>query len=193
MTDYEITKYDDLDDIQREQAVEIFLEGFGHLMTFTKDKEVLRKLIRGSMSPTLFKCYVENERVLGIIGLATNCERPLKFNRELCQELFGRFRGNILEKQMNAIFQKPVVKGEKELYIDVLATAGKARGRGVGTALLNYAFALDGYDTYFIEVFSKNPAANLYKKVGFSVYRKHKFSPLRLQGAGYPIMMKKPI
>lgn len=95
---------------------------------------------------------------------------------------------------MNAIFQKPVIKGERELYIDVLATAGSARGKGVATTLLNYAFNLEEYDTYYIEVFSKNEtAARLYKKVGFEVNKEKKLSPMIFLGSGYPVKMRKNI
>ena len=194
MQEYKIIEYGNLTDHQKMQAVDIFLEGFGHMMTFSKDKTVLRKLFYKIMNPHLFKCYVKKEQVLGIIGLATNQMRPLNFDINICRNLFGNMKGNILSKQMNAIFQSPVVKAENELYIDVLATAGTARGKGVATALLQHAFTLDKFEHCFIEVFSKNEAAlNLYKKIGFFIYKEEKFSLLRFatSGMGYPIKMKK--
>lgn len=194
MQEYKMMQYGDLNNEQKEQAVEIFLEGFGHMMTFSKDRNALKTLFCHIMHPSLFVCYIAGEKVLGIIGIATNKERPLKFDGDICVKLFGKIKGKIICKQMNAIFQKQVVKGERELYIDVLATAGKARGKGVATTLLNWAFNLKEYDIYFIEVFSKNETAvRLYKKSGFLVHKKEKFSPLIFQGAGYPIMMKKEI
>ena len=45
---------------------------------------------------------------------------------------------------MNAIFQTPVVKSDDELYIDILVTGSKERRKGVGTALLNHAFEIEG-------------------------------------------------
>ena len=197
MTDsmeYKIVEYGKLNDCQKEQAVEIFLEGFGHMMTFSKDKNILANLFLDIMNPVLFKCFVEQGQVLGIMGLATNKVRPLNFDRDVCVKYFGKIKGNILSKQMNAIFQAPVIKEDRELYIDVLATAGKARGKGVATALLNHAFGLEEFDHCFIEVFSKNePAKNLYKKMGFSVFKERKISLLNLavSGSGYPIKMKR--
>ncbi len=192
MQNYKIVEYGKLSDAQKEQAVQIFLEGFGHMMTFTKDENVRKTLFSHIMHPTLFVCYVESETVLGIMGVATNKVRPLEFRQDICIELFGKVKGKIVSKQMNAIFQKPVIKGERELYIDVLATAGNARGKGVATALLNYAFELEEYDTYYIEVFSKNETAKrLYEKVGFEVYKEVKFSPLVFLGSGHPVKMKK--
>ena len=194
MQTYQITEYGNLNETQKLQAVDIFLEGFGHMMTFSKDKTVLRKLFFEIMNPHLFKCYVEQEQVLGIMGIATNKLRPLNFNINICRNLFGTTKGNILSRQMNAIFQAPVVKNDNELYIDILATAGTARGKGVATALLSHAFAMKEFEHCSIEVFSKNEAAlNLYKKVGFSIYKEEKFSLLRfaVSGMGYPIKMKK--
>ena len=196
MQTYQITEYGTLNEEQKLQAVDIYLEGFGHMMTFSKDKTTLRKLFFEILHPSLFKCYVEQEQVLGIMGLATNELRPLNFNINICRDLFGNIKGKILSKQMNAIFQAPVVTNRNELYIDVLATAGTARGKGVATTLLQYAFGLAEYDRCFIEVFSKNePALRLYKKVGFSIYKEEKFSLLRLavSGMGYPIKMKKAL
>jgi len=192
----ELIEYGDLNDVQKKQAADIFLEGFGHMMTFTKDKELLGSLFYEIMNPTLFICYVEDGEVLGILGLATNKERPLKFDSDICVRLFGKMKGKIISKQMNAIFQKQAVKADKDLYIDVLATAGKARGKGVATALLDYAFALKGFECCYIEVFSKNePAKSLYQKMGFEVYKEEKFSFLTLavSNFGYPIMMKKEL
>ena len=94
--------------------------------------------------------------------------------------------------QMNGVFQKPVVKFADELYIDVLVTSGEARRKGVGSALLNYAFALNGYNTFYVHVFSKNmPAIKLYEKNGFLVEKREKFSLMRFMGNGYPVKMRK--
>ncbi len=196
MQEYRIIEYGTLNDCQKKQVAEIFLEGFGHMMTFSKDRNVLLDLFHTTWNPSLVKCYVEQGQVLGIMGLATNKVRPLYFDRDICMNLFGRTKGKILSKQMNTIFQTPVVTGDRDLYIDILATDTKARGKGVATELLNQAFSLKKYDCYFIEVFSKNESAfNLYQKMGFSVYKEEKLSPLRfmVRGLGYPIKMKRNV
>ncbi len=190
--EYKIVEYGCLNEYQRKQAVELFMEGFGHMMTFSKDGALKRKLFLEIFHPSLFKCYVEDEKVLGLMGIATSEVRPLKFSYDVCIKYFGKFKGAILSKQMNAIFQKPVVKSKEELYIDVLVTGSEARRKGVGTALLNYAFGLKEYDIYFLEVFSNNQEAiSIYEKNGFIVDKREKLSPMRFLGAGYPIRMRK--
>ena len=190
--DYKIIDYGNLNTEQKKQAVELFMEGFGHMMTFSKNEDLKRKLLVEIFHPSLFKCYVQDNKILGLIGIATNEVRPIKFDLDSCIKYFGKFKGTIISKQMNAIFQKPVVKKKDELYIDVLVTGSQARRKGVGTTLLNYAFKLKEYNYCFVHVFSKNKAAiNLYEKNGFIIDKKEKISIMRFLGSGYPIRMKK--
>ena len=189
---YEIIDYGSLDDDQQKKAVELFMEGFGSMMTFSKDGALIRNLLVEIFDTELFKCYVEDGKVLGLIGVATNKVRPLNFKLESCVKYFGNIKGHMISSQMNGVFQKPVVKFTDELYIDVLVTGSEARRKGVGSALLNYAFALKGYNTFYVHVFSKNlPAIKLYEKNGFVVEKREKFSLMRFMGNGYPVKMKK--
>ena len=189
---YKIIEYGYLNELQKNKAVELFIEGFGHFMKFTKDEELKRKLFYEMFHPSLFKCYVEDEKVLGMIGIATNKIRPLKFDHDLCVKYFGRIKGSILSKQMNAIFQKPVVKSEDELYIDILVTGSEARRKGVATALLKHVFEMKEYTVWSVEAFSDNKGAiNLYERNGFRADTSKKFSLMRFLGAGYPIKLIK--
>ena len=125
--DYKIVEYGCLNEYQRKQAVELFMEGFGHFMTFSKDEDLKRLLFFEIFHPSLFKCYVKEEQVLGLMGIATSKVRPINFSYDICIKYFGKFKGAIICKQMNAIFQCPVVKSKKDLYRDVLVTGRKSR------------------------------------------------------------------
>lgn len=187
-----ICQYVDLSIEQKYAVADIFIEGFGHFMKFTKDMEVLRTLIYHAINPQWTYVLVEEEQVLGFIALATNKIRPIKFDQEVCVDLFGRLKGKLLCKEINAIFQSKVVKEDTDLYIDVLATAEQYRGKGVAARLLEYSFSLPGYTNFYIEVMSKNTVAKrLYEKIGFVDYKIRRFSPLAFKGFGYPIKMKK--
>ena len=190
--EYKIVEYGCLNECQKEQAVNLFMEGFGHFMKFSKDEDLKRKLFLEIFHTSLFRCYVEEEKVLGLMGIATDKMRPLNFDYDLCIKYFGKFKGAILSKQMNAIFQTPVVKSKNELYIDILVTGREARRKGVGTALLNHAFEIEEYTVWYVETFSNNQAAiRLYEKNGFKVDKNKKLSLMRFLGAGYPIKLKK--
>ena len=187
-----IIKYKDLTESQKIELIEIVIDCFGHLMTFTKNKDVLKSLFLSGLNPDYTFAYVEESTVVGMLGLGTNSIRPLKFHKDTCVKLFGKVKGSILEKQMNAIFQSKTVKENTDLYIDFLATAKSSRGKGIATKLLEFSFSLSGYTDFYIEVFSKNiNAKRLYEKLGFSIIKKNKLSFLLLQGNGYPIKMKR--
>lgn len=192
---YSIVQYGKLNEIQKLETIEIFIDGFGHLMKFTKDRNILKSLFLQGLDPFLIYVLIENETVIGLLGLGTNKMRPVKLNIDTCKEFFGNLRGAIICKQANAIFQSKTVKRDTDLYIDVLATSKQFRGKGVATRLLQYSFDLQGYRNYYLEVFSKNTnAKRLYDKMGFVEYKKTRLSLLSLlsfQGFGYPIKMKK--
>ena len=80
MMKFKIVEYGCLNELQKNQAVELFIEGFGHFMTFSKDEDLKRKLFFEMFHPALFLCYVEDEKVLGLMGIATNKIRPLNFD-----------------------------------------------------------------------------------------------------------------
>ena len=189
-----IIEFGELNSSQKEQAVELFLEGFGDFMTFSKDKEKKKALFTEIFDPKLFLCYLEENKVLGLLGLGTNKVRPINFKKEICQKYFGKFKGAIIAKQMNPIFQKPAVSDDKELYIDTIVVDPNHRKEGIGSFLLNKAETYGKYDTLVLEVFSKNQTAiSFYKKNGFTIKREKKMSFMSLFGSGHPIVMVKSI
>ena len=172
---YEIMEYARLTLTQKSQAVDLFMEGFGHMMTFSKDemcgngircvgKYVYDHGLTDKTDITVetlagikqLKLYVEDGKVLGLLGIATHEIRPIDFRLDTCVRLFGRMKGAIISKQMNAIFQKPVVSFQDELYIDVLVTGSEARRKGVASALLNDVFKQKKYSVCYLHVFLQN-------------------------------------
>ena len=189
-----IKEFGELNSSQKEQAVELFLEGFGDFMTFSKDEEKKKALFAEIFDPKLFLCYLEENKVLGLLGLGTNKVRPINFKKEICQKYFGKLKGAIIAKQMNPIFQKPAVSDDKELYIDTIVVDPNYRNKGIGTILLNKAAEFGIFNTIVLEVFSKNQTAiSFYKKNGFTIKREKKMSFMSLFGSGHPIVMVKSI
>ena len=189
---YEIMEYGRLTGVQKCQAVDLFMEGFGHLMTFSRNEKLKKELMSEIFHPLLFRCFVENGKVLGVIGLSTHETRPLDFRYDTCVRLFGKLKGALISRQMNAIFQKPVVSFQDELYIDVLVTAREARRQGVASALLRDAYRRKRYAVCCLHVFSGNqPAVRFFEKNGFTAERREKPSLMRFPGSGYPTRMKK--
>lgn len=188
----EILEYGRLTNEQKSEAVDLFLEGFGHFMTFSKDETGKKNLFTEIFDPELFMCYLEEDKVLGLMGLGTNMKRPIDFKVEICRKYFGKIRGTLISKQMNAIFQKPAVSSERELYLDTLVTDPGCRKKGIGTALINAACSFGDYDSVIVEVFSDNEnAIGFYEKNSFVRIKENKSSVMRLLGSGYPIVMEK--
>ena len=188
----QILNYGKLTDAQKAEAVDLFLEGFGHFMTFSKDEAAKKKLFIEIFDPELFICYLEEDKVLGLMGLGNNKKRPIDFKKESCQKYFGKLKGSLVSKQMNAIFQKSAVSSDRELYLDTLVTASSARKKGIGTALINEACSFGDYDSVVVEVFSDNEnAIKFYEKNGFVTVKENKGSVMRFLGSGYPITMSK--
>lgn len=190
--DKQILEYGRLTDTQKSEAVDLFLEGFGHFMTFSKDETAKKKLFTEIINPDLFLCYLEENKVLGLMGLGTDMKRPTDFKKEICQKYFGKIKGTLISKQMNAIFQKPAVSSKRELYLDTLVTSSGHRKKGIGTALVNAACSFGDYDSLIVEVFSDNEnAIGFYEKNGFVRIKEKKSSAMRLLGSGYPIVMER--
>ena len=188
----EILEYGRLTNEQKSEAVDLFLEVFGHFMTFSKDETGKKNLFTEIFDPELFMCYLEEDKVLGLMGLGTNMKRPIDFKVEICRKYFGKIRGTLISKQMNTIFQKPAVSSERELYLDTLVTDPGCRKKGIGTALINAACSFGDYDSVIVEVFSDNEnAIGFYEKNSFVRIKENKSSVMRLLGSGYPIVMEK--
>ncbi len=188
----EVEQYVNLSDQQKTQYVDIFIEGFGHLFNFKKDLDRFQTLLRSAFHPLNSYAYIIDNEVLGIMLLATNVLRPFKFDESKAAQLFGKTKGVIMCKQINAAFQNKVVDNETDLYIDMLSVSSKARKQGIASKLFQFAFDLKEYNTYYLEVLSKNHnAKRLYEKLGFKEYKRKYFSLIRLMGYGYPILMKK--
>lgn len=147
-----------------------------------------------SLDFSLTYVAVYENNVVGFMGIANNKARPFHFDATKCRELFGKFKGVIIQKQLSAIMEKPVVYGDKDLYIDYLTTDKKYRGKGVATKLIEFAcYELQYYQCY-IEVLSKNTTAKrLYEKIGFTEYKKEYNIFTMMKGLGYLIKLKKPI
>lgn len=192
--DTKIIEFGKLNDSQKLQAVELFLISFGNFMTFSKSKEKKKALFLEIFDPKLFLCYLEGDKVLGLLGLGTNKVRPINFKKEICQKHFGKIKGFIISKQMNPIFQKPAVSSDDELYIDTIVVDPNSRKKGIGSILINKAASYGNYNTLVLEVFSKNQTAiSFYKTNGFTIEKENKHSFMSLFGSGYPIIMTKLI
>ena len=192
MQDSSIVRFLDLNEDNKREVIEIFVDGFGHMLTFAKTRDELLQLYNKSFNEELVYAYIIDEHVGGIMGLGTNVKRAIKVDRQTCEEIFGRGKGRIVYRILHKADGKPAVKNDTDLYIDFLATNVQNRKQGIATKMLEFACGLPVYKECYLDVLSKNDsAARLYQKLGFVVYKKAFNIFTFMQGLGRPILMKK--
>jgi len=174
------------------QAITLFVDSFYYIFakTFTKDKGVLHEFFKNSFDISMIYVYLQDDRVIGFLGLGNAHKRPIVFQKAICQRLFGKFKGAMIYR---ALFEqsKPVVHGKDEGHIDHLATDAQFRGQGIATQLVQYLCDNFAYRSYTLEVLSKNQnAMRLYQKLGFKYMRGKMGLTTMIAGLGRPILMR---
>ncbi len=191
--EYEIMKLSELNPSQVEQAVAIFIDGFYYIYAkaVSKDKTLLKELFIDAFDYNMvFVCLYE-KRVVGFLGLGNSYKRCIALSKETCKRLFGSFKGAMIYMQMGGMLHEITVHGINEGYIDYITTDDSYRGKGIATRLIKYACDTLSYESYTLDVLSKNKTAKrLYEHLGF-VQTNIKKNPLvMLGGFGNQIVMK---
>lgn len=194
MKEISIEKLSVLDDEYKDKALDLFVDGFGHIYSFIKDKNVLKGFIKDSMDFSMTYVALYQGNVVGFIGVSDNKKRLISFELEKFKNLFGEIMGVIIQKPISLTMEKPGVKGDKDLYIEYLTTDDRYRGRGVASELVEFVCAQLDYDDCYIEVLSKNYSAiKLYKRLGFVEHKRVYDISTLIRGLGYLIKFKKQI
>lgn len=114
--------------------------------------------------------YKEDGIVLGVALLGTADTSYINFNRQ-ARKRMGFWNGFIMQLGYGAI--KP--KEKDGLKLEMLAVSPEARGKGVGTKMLDHLVKLaqhEGFNRLTLEVIDSNEKAKLlYEKKGYKVKR----------------------
>lgn len=160
------------EDALRHPTAEIFWEAFGSKLGFTLgDAARGVPLLAESFVPQHVFIALDGEQVLGVLALRDNKGMDgIDISLELMMRHYG-LSGLLRLIVMGLVFNTHANDGE--LWVDSIAVAAAARGRGVGTKLLEAAFQVaadGGYKTIGLEVVDQNPRAQaLYERLGFVV------------------------
>lgn len=191
--EYEIKKLSELNHAQVEQAVAVFIDGFYSIYAkaVSKDKTLLKELFIDAFDCDMVYVCLYEGRVVGFLGLGNSHKRCVALSKETCKHLLGNFKGAMIYMQMSGMLHEITVHGINEGYIDYIATDDNYRRKGIATRLIKYACDTLPYESYTLDVLSKNTTAKrLYEHLGF-VQIKIKKNPLViLSGMGYQIVMK---
>lgn len=156
----------------RDEVTDLFLEGFySKLRFFTKDRNKLKVAFRDEIRADMFYVGELDGSIAGILAVSSNTRRAVIADRNSLRRGLGLVMGtvayNALKKHVNA----PLPYDDDTGYIEWVATAEQARGRGVSTALFQHAMEHLPYTTFVLEVLDFNENAHrLYAKLGFEEY-----------------------
>ena len=173
-----------------EDILKIFNEGFSSKFGFVSRNQDLQlsfardfNVLDRESKDRDFVAIID-EQVLGILSirftgqLKRNPPRPLS-GRELFRKygIFSLVKASLFDLRIRH-------KREKgELYIDTVAVAAEARGKGIGTALLEFTenFAIErGLKKLSLMVIYENPQAKaLYERQGFHVKKSRSLKMLK--------------
>lgn len=164
---------------QRALAARIYFEAFR------------RKLAPLIGQPTLTLCVLTaglnlkmmmgaqiDGRLLGLAGLQHFKENYLRINFRECIRRLGLVRGAYAWFALN-LFGADLTLPKDRLRIAALAVDAEARGKGLGTSLLEAVFVRarnEGFNAVQLEVVDTNiHARRLYERSGFSVVKTHAY------------------
>jgi ribosomal protein S18 acetylase RimI-like enzyme len=192
----EIKRAIDFNDNIREKISEIFVDGFGKdLKYFSNDANKLIKAFSHMFVLEYFYVAIIDNEIAGMIVCIDKEHFCINHNKNILKKYLGIIKGSIANMVFTKYFNKypkyPVKIDEKTASIEFVATRLKYRKMGVASAIMEYIFALPGYNSYILEVADTNiNAYKLYEKLGFKeVYRKKlKFS--KKTGINYLVYMK---
>lgn len=181
----------------RRQAAEIcyaaFRAKFAPIMRCeTRAVAVLERDMRGEQAIVA----LWQEHLAGFAGLHEHGGRAfIDFKSETFQREFGRVRGLVKLLLFAPFVQRPA---EGELLLETIAVDASARGRGIGSRLIEAVLAYaseSGFCAVALEVVDTNPGAQrLYERMGFAPTRVERVPFLRpIMGFSAAIRMVKEI
>jgi ribosomal protein S18 acetylase RimI-like enzyme len=178
-------------DVRRE-AASVFVEGYFRELAFlSKDRERLIDAFGPMICPDVFYLAVLDRQIVGILACSDNRKRALTMDRTILRKSFGFIKGNISYHVMKNEFNQQLPYPDDTGYIECVATAVNARGKGVSTALFRYVMQHAPYRRYILEVTDTNTIAyRLYRKLGFSEIERKQEKFAKLKGFKERIYME---
>lgn len=169
-------------DVHREAAA-VFVDGYYPELSFlSKDRETLIDAFRKIICADVFYVATLDREIVGILACSDNRMRAMKIDPAIWRQAFGFVKGTISYAVMKGEFNRPLTYPDDTGYIECVATAVSARGKGVSTALFRHVLENARYRRYVLEVVDTNDTAcRLYKKLGFAEIerKKERFSKLK--------------
>jgi len=161
-------------------AAELFIAGLGEkFIPILGDEAKAIDLIETGINPGSCLSAFEGGGLLGLLAFENQYQSFIDPELKDIRALYGDLGGVIRAGGMLLLEYKPQ---PKELYIEGIAVVISARGKGVGTQLINECFSMaesEGYDRVTLQVIDTNPRAQkLYERLGFKIENREKIWPI---------------
>lgn len=168
----EVRRMDEYERDVRDEVSALLVEGFfPKLAYFTKDRGKLAAAFRDGFRADMFYVAELDGAIVGILGCSIDTRRALVARKTSLRRGLGFLTGSIAYAALKRSFNSPLRYGPGNGYIEWVATAERARGRGVSTALFHHVMDRAGYGSLTLEVLDFNENAfRLYRKLGFVEY-----------------------
>jgi ribosomal protein S18 acetylase RimI-like enzyme len=171
--------------------IDAFFNEFGHI---SNDRIKLYRSFNHIFLVEKIYIAMLDKEAAGFIACTNGFTNSMEINANIFRNEFGLFKGSIFAMMLKKNFQKqPVKRGNKEGFIEIVATAPSFQKKGVATALFNHIFDLHEFDSYILEVASNNTSGiSLYQKLGFNEFQRKKHLFAKQSGIDFFIWMEKP-
>ena len=195
MENTEIRCLNQLEASHVQQTAALLVDSFYSMFKgITKERELLQRLFTPCMQLDLIYVLLKEDRVAGLIAVSDSRRRAIVMNEETSVSVFGPVKGKILAWQLGKMLSIPAVKGDRNGYVDFIATSPEYRRKGVGGQLLTFAEAGLDFDELYLDVLKDNlPAVSLYEKMGYRTESLKKSILMRLAGIKAMYIMKKKL
>jgi ribosomal protein S18 acetylase RimI-like enzyme len=156
------------------QITEIIADAYWEQISrLCDDRNKMIAAMLGAYNAEYFHVAFDGDTAVGVAACCPPGTRAAKVNAEQMRRALGDKLGNIACEIMKTEFDTPHDFGPDSAYIEFVATAPSAQGRGVASALTKHIIENALYRRLVLEVADTNAAAiKLYRKFGFTEFKR---------------------
>jgi ribosomal protein S18 acetylase RimI-like enzyme len=164
----------------RKQATEVFWDGFSDKLTHALGPEVdAKEFLSQTFAPSAVTLAVEQRQVLGVLAVSDREHPLLSDTWAAARDVYGHTQGMW---RLLLMVPMTVSPHKNTLYIEYVAVARAARGKGIGSLLMEHAEDIArarGLSGLELDVVDTNPRARgLYERMGYRLEKTSKMGPL---------------
>ena len=161
-------------------VAELFLNALGDKFTpILGNKTQAKELLELSISPHNCFSAVCGSEMLGLLAFQINNTNFLSITLKRIFSVYGIMNGIIKAIGLSMLIHK---SNSDEIYLEAIAVNESARGKGVGTQLINALFLFakeNNFKSITLQVIDTNPKAKeLYERLGFFIVKKSRIGPV---------------